>query len=92
MNLWTWPFISGPQEQFWTEGIGLVESIKRYMAYYLVSSFFWDVIRAMGNLVLILILGAPTLRALRRFKRRFTFNYQAIPARILVSKIEEKLN
>jgi energy-coupling factor transport system substrate-specific component len=77
MNLWTWPFIAGPADQYWHAGISWVETIQRYGAYYLITSLAWDFIRATGNFLLILLLGAPTLIALRRFKRRFTFTYRS---------------
>jgi hypothetical protein len=31
-----------------------------------------------GNILLILAFGVPTLKALRRFKMRFTFSYQPV--------------
>jgi len=34
---------------------------------------WWDAGRAGGNLLLILLLGAPVLRLLRRFQQRFYF-------------------
>jgi energy-coupling factor transport system substrate-specific component len=80
MNLWSWPFIAGPADQYWTPGVGLTEILGRYLAYYAVTSFGWDILRALGNALLILGFGAPTLRALRRFQRRFDFYHQPIPA------------
>ena len=77
MNLWTWPFIAGPADQYWQAGISWVETLQRYGAYYLITSLTWDFMRAAGNFLLILLLGAPTLIALRRFKRRFTFTYRS---------------
>jgi energy-coupling factor transport system substrate-specific component len=75
MNLWQWPFIMGPQGQSWSAGLGLVETLQRYLAFYLVTSLVWDTIAAIGNLLLLLTFGAPALRALRRFQQRFTFSY-----------------
>ncbi|MFC2043098.1 ECF transporter S component [Chloroflexota bacterium] len=77
MNLWTWPFITGPADQYWQAGISWVETLQRYGAYYLITSLAWDFIRTAGNFLLILLLGAPTLIALRRFKHRFTFTYRS---------------
>ena len=37
------------------------------------TSLGWDLVRAVGNAALILLLGAPTVRALARFRRRFDF-------------------
>ncbi|MCJ7660877.1 MAG: ECF transporter S component [Anaerolineales bacterium] len=75
MNLWAWPFIAGPAEQYWAPGTGFAETLNRYLAYYVVTSLGWDILRAVGNAVLILGFGSPTLRALRRFQRRFDFDY-----------------
>lgn len=81
MNLWSWPFIAGPVEQYWSPGTGFVEILRRYLAYYVVTSLGWDILRVIGNALLILIFGSPTLRALRRFQRRFDFTYQPNPAK-----------
>jgi len=75
MNLWQWPFIMGPQAQSWAAGLGITETLQRYLAFYLVTSLVWDAIAAMGNAVLMLAFGAPALKALRRFQNRFAFNY-----------------
>jgi len=73
MNLWSWPFIAGPADQYWAPGTGFAETLNRYLAYYVVTSLGWDILRAAGNALLILGFGSPTLRALRRFQRRFDF-------------------
>jgi energy-coupling factor transport system substrate-specific component len=86
MNLWQWPFIIGPQNQSYTAGLGILETLKRYLAYYLVTSLVWDAIAATGNVLLIITFGAPALRALRRFRQRFEFNYT--PETGIVSKQE----
>jgi energy-coupling factor transport system substrate-specific component len=75
MNLWQWPFIVGAQGQSWAAGLGFMETLQRYLAYYLVTSLVWDTIAAFGNVLLILAFGIPTLKALRRFQQRFTFDY-----------------
>jgi len=80
MNLWSWPFISGPANQYWAAGTGWLETLQRYAAYYLVTSLAWDLLRAAGNALIILVFGAPTLRALRRFQQRFDFVYQPAAA------------
>jgi energy-coupling factor transport system substrate-specific component len=75
MNLWQWPFILGPQNQSFSTGLGFSAIVQHYLAFYLVTSLAWDAIAAVGNITLILAFGAPVLRALRRFKRRFEFTY-----------------
>jgi energy-coupling factor transport system substrate-specific component len=73
MNLWFWPF-SPPGELAWQPGMGLGETLRRYGAFYLLTSFAWDSARAIGNLLLIAALGRPVLKELRRFRDRFQFS------------------
>ncbi|MCP4541145.1 MAG: ECF transporter S component [Chloroflexi bacterium] len=77
INIYSWPFIMGTVEQSWTPGIGLGEILTRYAAFYVATSLWWDLIRAGGNVALILLLGAPTVQALTRFQRRFHFEVYA---------------
>lgn len=78
MNLWFWPYASGPAEQYWAPGVALVETLKRYALFYLTTSLVWDALRSGGNVLLMLAAGRPTLRALRRFQRRFAFDYRPV--------------
>jgi energy-coupling factor transport system substrate-specific component len=80
MNVWFWPFAIGPTDQYWEAGIGFVEILKRYAAFYLTTSFAWDALRAVGNVLLMLAFAAPTLRALRRFQRRFAYSHRPTAA------------
>ena len=73
MNLWFWPFAVGTAEQTWSPGIGLGSTLARYATFYLVTSLAWDLARAVGNAALILLMGAPVVRALTRFRQRFHF-------------------
>ncbi len=80
MNIYFWPFAMGPAGQAWTPGIGLGETLARYGTFYLVTSLTWDMARAVGNGALILLLGAPVVRALTRFRQRFHFEVHATDA------------
>jgi energy-coupling factor transport system substrate-specific component len=75
MNLWFWPYSAGPAQQYWTPGIGLAETLRRYLAFYVLTSLVWDALGAAGNVLLILAFGAPIVRALRRFRDRLGFVY-----------------
>ncbi|HEY3291007.1 MAG TPA: ECF transporter S component [Anaerolineae bacterium] len=75
MNLWFWPYQAGDPAQSWQTGMGIIQGLQRYLAFYLATSFVWDVFAAIGNIVLIGLFGPPTLRALRRFKNRFMFTF-----------------
>lgn len=75
INLWFWPFIAQPSGTAfaWTPGTSFVNTLKLYGLFYLVTSLWWDAARAFGNLLLIVLLGIPLLRLLRRFYARFHF-------------------
>ena len=77
INVWFWPFAVGPVQQTWSPGIGLRDTLARYATFYLLTSAAWDLGRAVGNAALILLLGAPVVRALSRFRRRFHFEVVA---------------
>lgn len=72
VNLWFWPFTVGADP---TATLSFGGLIARYVAYYLATSALWDLSRALGNAILLGAFGRPTLSALRRFHRRFTFTY-----------------
>jgi energy-coupling factor transport system substrate-specific component len=75
MNIWFWPYVLdvGQAEMYWQPGLRAWETLGRYAVFYLATSLWWDAGRAGGNLLLILLLGAPVLRLLRRFQQRFYF-------------------
>lgn len=76
MNLWFWPYQAGDPAQSWQAGMGLIQGLQRYLAFYLATSFIWDMFAAIGNIVLISLFGPPTLRALQRFRNRFMFTFE----------------
>ena len=80
MNLWFWPFAVGPVQMHWAPGIGVSETVQRYLVFYVVTSLAWDLARAVGNFVLVAFAGAAILRVLRRFQKRFDFAYQPASA------------
>jgi energy-coupling factor transport system substrate-specific component len=73
INLWSWPF-AGVGALYWQPGLGLGETLRRYWAFYIVTSLAWDSLRAIGNVVLIATLGPVVLKELRRFQQRFHFH------------------
>ena len=48
-------------------------TLARYAAFYFVTSLTWDLVRAIGNVALLLLLTAPMLKILERFRQRFHF-------------------
>jgi len=78
MNLWFWPFAVGSSGEYWQEGMGVIEVVKHYAAFYVATSLVWDAMALVGNVTLTLAFGLPALRALRRFQQRFAFSYQPL--------------
>lgn len=82
MNLWFWPYVSGMQAtpgQNWEPGLRFVEGLRRYAAFYVTTSLWWDFWRAAGNAGLVIFLGGPLIRVLRRFKH--VLGFDAEPSR-----------
>ena len=81
MNLWFWPFVFQPEhaELYWQPGQTPLAIIKAYALFYLITSFVWDVWRGIGNAALIILFGAPVLRVLKRYQKRFHFAVIAPP-------------
>jgi len=75
MNVWFWPYVFAPSqgEIYWQPGLSLVETLKRYAVFYTITSLWWDLLRAAGNFLLLLLFAVPVLRLLRRFQQRFFF-------------------
>jgi len=76
MNIWFWPFLAGSAQagQGWQPGMSIWPALRNYAAFYVATSLWWDVGRAGGNALLLLLFGAPILRVLRRFRSRFRFD------------------
>ncbi len=73
-NLWFWPFWAAGPDVTYQPGIGLSEALRRYWNFYLVTSFGWDLLRGVCNAVVLAIVGGPLLRALLRFRDRFSWD------------------
>ncbi len=83
MNIWFWPFLAGNItgaaatdgiRTTWQPGMAIWETLRAYAVFYVATSLWWDVARALGNALLILLFGRAILRVLRRFQRRFQFD------------------
>ena len=80
MNIYFWPYVFAPgqSEMYWQPGLSLGQTLRRYALFYAVTSLWWDLARAVGNFVLLLLFAAPVLRLLRRFQQRFFFEVQSL--------------
>lgn len=70
MNLWSWPFLTGGSSISWNADATAVTNLRHYATFYAATSLVWDSFRAVGNAVLVLVLGRPLLGALDRAARR----------------------
>ena len=74
-NLWSWPFWVGGPDVTYQAGIGLREALRRYWNFYLVISFGWDLMRSVCNALVLVVIGGPLLKALFRFRQRFSWEW-----------------
>lgn len=74
LNLWFWPFATGMDTAIsFVPGDPITANLARFLTFSLVTSLGFDIPRAVGTAALILIAGAPMLRAIRRATRRANF-------------------
>jgi energy-coupling factor transport system substrate-specific component len=82
MNLWFWPYLAAvattdTDSVHWDPQLSLLQTLTRFAAFYLTTSLWWDLCRVAGNVALLLLVGPPVLRLLRRFQRRFNFQFRS---------------
>ena len=70
LNLWFWPLVRDGGSLSYESGLGWSATLGRYWSYYATTSFAWDAAGAAVNVALIVLLGAPMLRSLRRIAHR----------------------
>jgi energy-coupling factor transport system substrate-specific component len=97
MNLWFWPYlaplaagaanagpamVAGSSGGSWQPGMALWATMRSYLLFYLATSLWWDLARAAGNALLLVLFARPILRVLRRFRGRFRF--EVLPEPVLI--------
>ena len=79
MDMWFWPFSTAGENQLhYLPGASLTENLRRFWGFHLASALGYDIPRAASNAVLVLVVGAPVLAALRRASRRAAFDAAAV--------------
>lgn len=74
LNLWFWPFATNPDSAIaFVAGDQVVDNLQRFFAFNLVTSLGFDIPRAIGTAVLVMLLGGALLRSMRRASRRAAF-------------------
>lgn len=81
LNMWFWPFTFGPDATPGTDpslafvpGGAILSNLHRFIAFDLATSLGFDIPRAVGNVLLVLVAGRPVLLVLRRAARRAAFD------------------
>ena len=74
MNLWFWPFGEYGAGLSHDASAGPAANLANYARYYLATSVIWDVSRGVCTFLLLLLVGRPLLRALKRVSRLAAFD------------------
>lgn len=80
LNVWFWP-VAAPGGEVraglsWSPELSVGEALRRYAAFYVTTSLWYDAFRAAGNVVLVVVLGGPILRTLERYRSRLTWEWR----------------
>lgn len=78
LNMWFWPFLTTAESAIsFVAGDPVTDNLGRFLAFCLITSLGFDIPRALGNIVLISVVGGPMLRAIRRATRKANFAAEA---------------
>jgi energy-coupling factor transport system substrate-specific component len=73
LDVWDWTtFYRGAPDFGWQPGLSLPVAIARFGRFYVATSAVYDSFRAIGNVLAVMVLGAPVLAGLRRMRSRFS--------------------
>jgi energy-coupling factor transport system substrate-specific component len=90
MDMWFWPFGTSGTKLHFVAGASVAENLRRFWAFHLASALGFDIPRAAGNALLVLVVGTPVLAALRRAARRAAFGAPVVlESRPLVPDVAE---
>ncbi len=87
MNLWFWPFGAYGAGLSYDATAGPAANLESYARYYLATSLAWDLSRGVCTLLLVLLVGRPLLRALRRVSRLAAFE---VPVRFEAPELDRQ--
>lgn len=75
MDVWNWTFYLGSGQLGWTPHLAPLSAVGRFARYYLLTSLGYDSFRAVGNAVMVMLLGLPILVGLQRVDRRLHLHW-----------------
>ena len=71
IQTWTTGF-RGTPGLGWSPGMPPEQALRHFLRFYLATSLVWDTFRAVGDTLMVLVLGRPVLAALERLRGRLT--------------------
>jgi energy-coupling factor transport system substrate-specific component len=74
------PVYRGNPTLGWAPGMSPATALVNFARFYALTSFAYDSLRAVGNVVMVMAFGAPVLVALRRLRARLSF--EVVPAEV----------
>ena len=80
LDVWDWTLYRGDPGLGWSPGMAPGTALRHFASYYATTSFAWDSFRAVGDALAVVLLGAPVLLALHRFRQRFAVTVVQPPA------------
>jgi len=87
-DIWDWAtFYRGVPGLGWTPGTSPALAAAGFLRFYALTSLLWDSFRAVGNAVMVALLGPPILVALARFRLRFTVVFEDPPNAVAGSRL-----
>lgn len=72
MDVWDWTYFRGAGGLGWLPGLAPATAAARFASFYLVTSLAYDSFRAIGNVLMVLLLGPAVMAALQRLRTRLT--------------------
>jgi energy-coupling factor transport system substrate-specific component len=73
LDVWDWTtFYRNAPDFGWQPGLTLTPALGRFVRFYVATSLVYDSFRAAGNVIAVVVLGAPVLAGLVRIRSRFT--------------------
>jgi energy-coupling factor transport system substrate-specific component len=77
-DLWDWStYYRSIPDLGWVQGMSPVAAAGRFIHFYVVTSLGWDTLRAVGDVLMIVVIGLPLLAAFDRIRRRLSFQIEA---------------
>jgi energy-coupling factor transport system substrate-specific component len=75
LDVWDWTTFYRNAPNFgWQPGLTPAAALERFARFYLATSLAYDSVRAAGNVIAVVVLGAPVLAGLARIRSRFAVN------------------